>query len=149
MAASHSFDVTLGVPLAKLLFPSDVAYVYLNQSVQLVLVNPILLILLETGGKGGSTRAVLTGVLSNPLVVMTALGLMAGQAFPAGLPVAVAALAKQVAAAGAFLGFLTLGFAISTLGGTATKDLALAAGTSPPSSKSYHCRSPHTPLYLS
>ena len=40
MAASHSFDVTLGVPLAKELYPSAVAYVYLNQSIQLVAINP-------------------------------------------------------------------------------------------------------------
>ena len=33
MAASHSFDVTLGIPLATELFPSLVAYVYANQSV--------------------------------------------------------------------------------------------------------------------
>ena len=31
MAASHSFDVTLGIPLATELFPTLVAYVYANQ----------------------------------------------------------------------------------------------------------------------
>ena len=36
MAASHSFDVTLGIPLATELFPSLVAYVYANQSVPCV-----------------------------------------------------------------------------------------------------------------
>ena len=130
MAASHSFDVTLGVPLCHLLFPAQTAYVYLNQSVQLVLVNPVLLILIETAaGSGGSGRriAVAKGVLTNPLVVMTVLGLTAGQLFPAGLPAAPAALAKQLAAAGPFLGFLTLGFALAGLGGTAPTDLGLAA----------------------
>lgn len=130
MAASHSFDVTLGVPLCKLLFPEHVAYVYLNQSVQLVLVNPVLLVLIETaGGGGGSGRigAIAYAVVTNPLVVMTALGLTAGQLFPAGLPAAPAALAKQVAAAGPFLGFLTLGFALATLGATAPSDLGLSA----------------------
>lgn len=134
MAASHSFDVTMGVPLCRLLFPSDVAYIYLNQSVQLVIINPILFVLMELAGGGGDTagggkvRAVAYGVLSNPLVVMTVLGLAAGQAFgPGGLPAPLAALAKQVAGAGPFLGFLTLGFALATLGGTATPDLGLTA----------------------
>lgn len=31
MAASHSFDVTLGIPLTTELFPTLVAYVYANQ----------------------------------------------------------------------------------------------------------------------
>ena len=136
MAASHSFDVTLGVPLARTLCPESVAYAYLNQSVQLVLVNPILIVLIESGGasggKGGAGRLLkaLSDVASNPLVAMTVLGLIAGQAFPAtgpGLPAPIAALAKQVAGAGAFLGFLALGFAMGTLGGTSASELSISA----------------------
>ena len=135
MAASHSFDVTLGVPLCKVLFPSSVAYIYLNQSVQLVLVNPILLVLMETGGgsgKGGGLgaqlRGAVGGVATNPLVVMTVLGLLAGQIFgPGGLPVPVAALAKQVASAGPFLGFLCLGFALAGLSSTSAAEMRSAA----------------------
>ena len=134
MAASHSFDVTLGVPLARTLFPESVAYAYLNQSVQLVLVNPILIVLIESGGasggsKGGGGRLLkaLRDVASNPLVAMTVLGLIAGQAFPASLPVPVEALAKQISGAGAFLGFLALGFAMGTLGGTSTAELSISS----------------------
>lgn len=54
MSASHSFDVTWGLPLAKLLYPSQAPYIYLNQSVQLVLVNPLLLILVELPASTGS-----------------------------------------------------------------------------------------------
>ena len=132
MAASHSFDVTLGVPLARVLFPQSVAYAYLNQSVQLVLVNPFLLVLMESsssssGGGGGGLRKAVRDVSTNPLVVMTVAGLVAGRAFPAGLPAPVAALAKQVASAGPFLGFLALGFAIATLDGTSRAELGVAA----------------------
>ena len=132
MAASHSFDVTLGVPLARTLFPESVAYAYLNQSVQLVLVNPFLLVLMESsssssGGGGGGLRKAVRDVSTNPLVVMTVAGLVAGRAFPAGLPAPVAALAKQVASAGPFLGFLALGFAIATLDGTSRAELGVAA----------------------
>lgn len=66
-------------------------------------------------------------MLTNPLVFMTVLGLGAGQLFPAGLPAPLAALAKQVAAAGPFLGFLTLGFALAALGHTSPAELGLAA----------------------
>jgi predicted permease len=130
MAASHSFDVTLGVPLARVLHPNSVAYAYLNQSVQLVLVNPVLIILMESGrsgGKGGM-RVALRAVATNPLVVMTIAGLVAGQICPAGLPAPVAALSRQVANAGPFLGFVALGFAMATLGGTSTSQLGVSAG---------------------
>lgn len=81
MAATHSFDVTWGVPLARLSHPSEVSYVYLNQSVQLVLVNPLLLVLMELNTSStGSLRSrlkgiILNGVLKNPLVSLL------GQAF--------------------------------------------------------------------
>ena len=99
MAATHSFDVTLGVPLAKELFPAFVPYIFLNQSVQLVLVNPLLLVAAElaTSGAGaGALRRTLLGVATNPLVVMTLAGLAAGQLYPAGLPPLLAAATKQV-----------------------------------------------------
>ena len=47
------FDVSLGVPIARVLYPAELPYVYLNQSVQLVLVNPVLLVLMELGGGSG------------------------------------------------------------------------------------------------
>ena len=110
MAASHSFDVTWGVPLARLLYPKEIPYIYLNQSVQLVLVNPLLLVLIELsaaadcgakGGLGAKLKGVfVSGVATNPLVVMTLAGLLAGQLFPTGLPTALDSLSKQVAAAG-------------------------------------------------
>ena len=132
MAASHSFDVTLGVPLAKVLHPSSVAYAYLNQSVQLVLVNPVLLMLMEASGTNGSNSSslgkALREVVTNPLVVMTLLGLLANIAFPAGLPAAVMAFGRQVASAGPFLGFLALGFAMGSLGGTSSEELGVCAG---------------------
>ena len=53
MAVSHSFDVSLGVPIARVLYPAELPYVYLSQSVQLVLVNPVLLVLMELGGGNG------------------------------------------------------------------------------------------------
>jgi predicted permease len=134
MAATHSFDVTLGVPLARVLHPQSVAYVYLNQAVQLILVNPALLVLMESGGDGqaasggaatiaGAVRA----VASNPLVIMTVAGLLAGQLVPAGLPAPLAALAKQVAGAGPFLGFLSLGFAIASARETSRASLGASA----------------------
>ena len=137
MAASHSFDVTMGVPLAKVLYPGAEAYVYLNQSVQLVLVNPVLLVLMELGGgggaaatagtvaaaRGGAARRAVRGVATNPLVVMTLAGLLAGQTYPEGLPAAVAALSAQVAAAGPFPGFLSLGFAIAGLGSISAAEM--------------------------
>merc|ERR1711871_152153 len=125
MAAPHSFDVTLGVPLLKVPFPKAVAYAYLNQSVQLVLINPVLLVLMESGGDGTTSarlRKAATGVATNPLVVMTVAGLLAGALFPQGLPAPIAALARQVAGAGPFLGFLALGFAMATIGGTTPTD---------------------------
>ena len=129
MAATHSFDVTMGAPLAAVLFPEQTAYVFLNQSVQLVLVNPLMLLLMEMGSGGGGAsggllRRTLVGVATNPLVVMTLAGLAAGQAWPAGLPPALAALSKQVADAGPFLGFLSLGFATAALGGAAPSERA-------------------------
>ena len=127
MAASHSFDVTMGVPLARVLYPQSVAYAYLNQSVQLVLVNPVLLVLMESGKGGSGARAAFRAVATNPLVVMTVLGLAAGQAFPSGLPAPLAALSRQVANAGPFLGFLALGFAIASLGGTTSSELGVSA----------------------
>ena len=87
MAVSHSFDVSLGVPIARVLYPAELPYVYLNQSVQHVLVNPVLLVLMELGGGGGGAgvwRRALASTATNPLVVMTALGLAAALALPAG-----------------------------------------------------------------
>ena len=136
MAASHSFDVTLGVPLAKELYPNAVPYVYLNQSIQLVAVNPILLMLMDTGDAvaNGSTtstirimRKALLATARNPLVVLTALGLLAGQMFgPTGLPPVIAALTTQVSQAGPCLGFLCLGFALGALAGTTQAEAAHA-----------------------
>lgn len=127
MAASHSFDVTLGVPLAKELYKAQVPYVYLNQSIQLVAVNPILLMLMDFGdaaakGSSASTltvvRKALLSTAKNPLVVLTAAGILASQLSPGGLPPVTNALATQVSAAGPCLGFLCLGFALGALGGT-------------------------------
>jgi hypothetical protein len=59
---------------------------------------------------------------------MTIAGLIAGQLFPTGLPAPVAALSRQVANAGPFLGFLALGFAIASLGGTQSTELGVSAG---------------------
>jgi len=126
MSVSHSFDVTAGVPLAKLLFPELVPYVFVNQSIQLVLVNPILLALMELGrssGRQNALRSALQGVARNPLVVMTLAGLLAGQLFAAGLPPLLASLSKQIADSGPFLGFLSLGFACASLGSTSTLEL--------------------------
>ena len=58
---------------------------------------------------------------------MTVLGLIAGQAFPAGLPAPLAVLGRQVANAGPFLGFLALGFAMASLGHTSGADVGHAA----------------------
>ena len=130
MAVSHSFDVSLGVPIARVLYPAELPYVYLNQSVQLVLVNPVLLVLMELGGGGGGAgvwRRALASTATNPLVVMTALGLAAALALPAGLPPLVAATTKQVADAGPLLGFMSLGFAMAAVGGTSTAELRLCA----------------------
>lgn len=99
----------------QVLYPSSVPYVYLNQSVQLLLVNPILLLLMatvtspETVASGTATRSraaassasgsrggVLLSALTSPLVVGTMLGLLAGQAMPHGLPPPLTALCKQV-----------------------------------------------------
>ena len=117
---------TAGVPLAKLLFPELVPYVFVNQSIQLVLVNPILLALMELGrssGRQNALRSALQGVARNPLVVMTLAGLLAGQLFAAGLPPLLASLSKQIADSGPFLGFLSLGFACASLGSTSTLEL--------------------------
>ena len=130
MAVSHSFDVSLGVPIARVLYPAELPYVYLNQSVQLVLVNPVLLVLMELGGGGGGAgvwRRALASTATNPLVVMTALGLAAALALPAGLPPLVAATTKQVADAGPLLGFMSLGFAMAAVGGTSAAELRLCA----------------------
>lgn len=130
MAATHSFDVTLGVPLAKELFPSYVPYIFLNQSVQLVLVNPLLLVLIELGTSGagaGLVQRTAAGLATNPLVVMTIAGLVAGQLWPSGMPPILAAATKQVADAGPFLGFLSLGFALAALGGTSGLECRHAA----------------------
>ena len=119
MAATHSFDVTLGVPLARALFPGKVDYLYLNQTAQLVLINPPLLILMQLGGGGGGGGgAVLRGIAREPLVVMTVLGLACGRGFGGVLPPPLAALSGQVAAAGPLLGNLALGFAMARVGGT-------------------------------
>ena len=130
MAVSHSFDVSLGVPIARVLYPAELPYVYLNQSVQLVLVNPVLLVLMELGGGSGGAgvwRRALASTATNPLVVMTALGLAAALALPAGLPPLVAATTKQVADAGPLLGFMSLGFAMAAVGGTSAAELRLCA----------------------
>ena len=130
MAVSHSFDVSLGVPIARVLYPAELPYVYLNQSVQLVLVNPVLLVLMELGGGSGGAGVwwrALTSTATNPLVVMTALGLAAALALPAGLPPLVAATTKQVADAGPLLGFMSLGFAMAAVGGTSAAELRLCA----------------------
>ena len=130
MAVSHSFDVSLGVPIARVLYPAELPYVYLNQSVQLVLVNPVLLVLMELGGGGGGAgvwRRALASTATNPLVVMTALGFAAALALPAGLPPLVAATTKQVADAGPLLGFMSLGFAMAAVGGTSAAELRLCA----------------------
>ena len=70
MAASHSFDVTLGVPLAKELHSSRVAYVYLNQTIQLVLINPLLLMLMDLGDAAakGSSASVAAVVRPRPML---------------------------------------------------------------------------------
>ena len=128
MAVSHSFDVSLGVPIARVLYPAELPYVYLTQSVQLVLVNPVLLVLMELGGGSGGAgvwRRALASTATNPLVVMTALGLAAALTLPAGLPPLVAATTKQVADAGPLLGFMSLGFAMAAVGGTASPRTAL------------------------
>jgi hypothetical protein len=124
MASSHSFDVTLGVPLASVLFPEYVHYIFLNQSVQLVLVNPMLLVLMELGSAGSSSRELsdkdngrtatipaeksaaevwkktATAVLTNPLVVFTVAGLAAGQLYPTGMPAPAQGLVKLISGVG-------------------------------------------------
>lgn len=134
MAASHSFDVTLGVPLCSTLFPSMVGYIFLNQAAQLALVNPLLLLLMEVGKarqRGTSlvstAAAVAAAVATNPLVLATLGGLAAGRLFPQGLPAVLAALSKQLADAGGFLGFVSLGLAMGNLGSTSARELSHAA----------------------
>ena len=106
MAATHSFDVTLGVPLAGELFPSYVPYIFMNQSLQLVLINPLLLAAIELGslrdggGDGGTLRRVVLGVVTNPIVVMTFWGIMMARFAPGGMPPIVRALINQIADAG-------------------------------------------------
>jgi predicted permease len=137
----------VGVPLAKELFPASVPYVYLNQSVQLVAVNPVLLVLIELGSGGAaadaaarrpSTAAVLLralrGTASNPLVSFTAAGLLASRLYPSGLPPMLAALTAQIGGAGGFLGFLCLGFALGSVGSMRADDGLHAAA--PPSTRS-------------
>lgn len=136
MAASHSFDVTLGVPLARELFPKAEAYVYLNQSIQLVAINPVLLILMDLGatatkghakGIGRIFARTMLATACNPLVIFTAAGMTASCIWPAGLPPVLAALAAQVSSAGPCLGFLCLGFALGALGGTTAGEVQHAA----------------------
>jgi len=130
MASSHSFDVTWGVPLSRALFPNDVPYIYLNQSVQLLVVNPLLLMVIELSaarGPGSTTlsNVLKNGLLKNPLVMMTLAGALAGQLFPTGIPPLLGIFTKHVADAGPFLGFLTLGFAVSALGTTGANELCI------------------------
>ncbi len=124
MAATHSFDVTFGAPLARELYPDSVGYVYLNQSVQLAVINPLLLVLMELGRTGDAAIGrTLGGVAANPLSCATLAGLLAGRLFPRGLPAALSALSAQVAEAGPFLGFLSLGFAMAALDATSAREL--------------------------
>jgi predicted permease len=132
MAASHSFDVTFGVPLASLLYPRETPYIFLNQSVQLVLVNPILLAMMELQHPGEAAEALLTRtrrvifkVARQPLVLMTALGLLASVYLEGGLVAypLFNAFTKQGADAGAFLGFLSLGFAMADLHATSPREI--------------------------
>jgi len=132
MSSSHSFDIAWGTPIATLVFPLFVPYIYLNQTVQLVLVNPVLLILIEVGvSSGGNNRSILArasrvmidGVLLNPLVIGTVAGLVVGRIYPDEQPMLLRSLVKQGADAGLFLGFLSLGCAMSTLGGITTSEI--------------------------
>mmetsp|Transcript_11957 Transcript_11957/g.20188 ORF Transcript_11957/g.20188 Transcript_11957/m.20188 type:complete len:354 (-) Transcript_11957:407-1468(-) len=123
MAVSHSFDVTLGVPIATVLYPANLPYVFLNQTMQLVLVNPVLLCLIELAKSSNTSTArllatIIRGVCTNPLVVMTVLGLASAYYLPDGLPLLISTLGKQVADAGQFLGFASLGFAMAAIGST-------------------------------
>jgi hypothetical protein len=120
--------------LLQVLFPSYVGYIYLNQSVQLVLVNPLILVLMEMGeprGPGSSlastAASIATGVAANPLVLATAGGLAAGRLFPSGLPAVLAAVSKQLADAGGFLGFVSVGLAVANMGGTSGTEMSHAA----------------------
>lgn len=117
-----------------MLFPSYVGYIYLNQSAQLVMVNPLLLVLMEVGMARRSAQSIAStaarivlGVATNPLVLATACGLAAGHLFPSGLPAVPAALSQQLADAGGFLGFVSVGFAVANMGGTSRRELSHGA----------------------
>lgn len=111
MAASHSLDVALGVPICRELYPSALPYVYLNQTLQLIFINPLFIAFIElsrsssAGSHGVSNigpmvRSALWSTVTTPLVICTAAGLLAGRVFPSGLPAYVLSSTKLVADAG-------------------------------------------------
>jgi hypothetical protein len=140
MASTHSFDVGFGVPLATVLFPKMVQYVFLNQTIQLVFINPILIVCIELGlgvdEKGSSTiSAVRSGLVQtalNPVFFMTVFGVIASEYFRtesgAGeLPPILNAICNQITSAGPFLGMFLLGFAMNDLVNTSKQDFGSTA----------------------
>lgn len=124
MGATHSFDIGLGVPIAKILFPNYVKYMFINQTIQLMFINPILILLFEFGqnqnslnsksSKSSSSRiliSTLQQIFQDPVFIASVLGLIVSEYFETkGLPGIFGHICTQMGASGFFLGMFQIGF---------------------------------------
>ena len=118
MFCTQTNDFAMGVPLLEAVLGDHPykSYLYLVAPISLVILNPIGFIILETGkGTGGersllrSVVVVLTGLGTNPLVVMTLLGILTKFIFTGSPPEALQKVLSKLGAAFGCLAPFTLG----------------------------------------
>ncbi|XP_014253111.1 integral membrane protein GPR155 [Cimex lectularius] len=99
---TQSNDFAIGYPIVMTVYGKNhpfVSYLYLIAPVSLVMLNPIGFILMEIGKRKGMTTSKLqlllstvTSIITNPVVLMTALGIIGNFIFSHKVPVALSSL---------------------------------------------------------
>ena len=96
--ATQSNDFALGSPIVEAVYakthPNYVAYLYLMAPISLVILNPIGFVLMEIGRQQGNDntskwnriKSVVKGVVTNPIIFMTVLGVIGNFIFQGKLP---------------------------------------------------------------
>ena len=119
MFCTQTNDLGMGVPLLDAVFGKDhifVSYLYMTGAISLLILNPIGFMILEANNKSGKSQSVwktvplvLKGLVLNPIVSMTFLGVLANFVFQAQPPQIWTLLLSKLGAAFSACAPFTLG----------------------------------------
>jgi len=119
MFSTQTNDLGMGVPLLDAVFGKNhifVSYLYMTGAISLLILNPIGFMILEANNKSGKNQSVwktvslvLKGLILNPIVSMTFLGVIANLIFQSNPPVIITLLLSKLGAAFSACAPFTLG----------------------------------------